>query len=181
LTADVADAPTARKHRGLAQRWSESFLFYELLVSWLGTAALVVLSEAILGPHHLDAYLDANRYSVFTALTAVFGTLLGLVIAASALVLDRLTEGRLQLVRQSRHVHALPAIFKSAMVALAAATLFSIFLLVPMGSATVDRVLVYLWLLFALLVAARLARVIWLVGELMEIVAVQDVAGDGGP
>jgi hypothetical protein len=178
LTDNVADHPPTAEHRSLVQRWAESFLFYELLACWLCTAALVVLSETILGPRDLNSYLDAHRYNVFTALSAVFGALLGLVIAASALVLDRLAEGRLHLVQQSRHVHALPAIFKSAMVALAAATLFSIILLVPTGSAMVDRVLAYVWLLFVLLVAVRLARVIWLVGELMEIVAVQDVASD---
>ncbi|MFI5037538.1 MAG: hypothetical protein ACHP93_03585 [Solirubrobacterales bacterium] len=147
---------------------------YERAVCWLGAVALAVLSEVVLGPRHLDVYLQANRYTVFGSLVAVCGALLGLVIAASALVLDRLAEGRLHLVQQSRHIHAVPAVFKSAMVVLGAATLVAILVLIPTGSAVADRILVYVWSLCALLVVARLARVIWLVGEMMRIVAAQE-------
>ena len=115
-------------------------------------------------PGRLDAYIVVNRYAVYGVVAGVGGALLGLVIAASALVLDRLAEGRLALVQQSRYVDSIPAIFKAAMFSLGMATLVSVVALVPTGSGLATRVVAYLWLLFALLVVARLARVIWIVG-----------------
>jgi hypothetical protein len=160
----------------LGNGWAAHFLACELVLCWLGTAFLIALSEVLLGPRHLNAYLGANRYTAFAAMVGVYGVLLGLVIAAGALVLDRLAEGRLRLVQQSRHIHALPAIFRSAMASLGIATVLSAIALIPTRSAVANRVVVYAWVLFTLLVIARLARVIWIVGKLMDIVATQEAS-----
>jgi hypothetical protein len=159
--------------RGLQHRWEPSFLRNELWVCWGLTAALGVLSEVILGAGRLDDYLDQYRFTVFPAMLGVEGALLGLVIAASALVLDRLAEGRLALVQQSRHAGTLAGIFKSAMVTLGVATVAGAAALVPTTSALGDRVVVYIWALLTLLSIARLARVIWIVGYMLDIVARQ--------
>lgn len=157
-----------------AERWEEHFLAREAKLCYLAAGALIVVSEAILGPSALDWYLDANRFTVFPAMVAADSALLGLVIAATALVLDRLAEGRLALVQQSRHIGALAGIFKSAMAWLGAATLASIIALVPLASNVADRVVAYVWALCTMLVLARLARVIWATGYLMDIVSRQE-------
>ncbi len=162
--------------RGLGECWSKRFLIYERRLCLLATVALIAVSEVIVGPARLDSYLSANRFTVFPAMVGAYSALLGLAIAASALVLDRLAEGRLKLVQASPHIDSLSGIFRSAMACLGAATLASVLVLVPTRSATVDRSLVYLWALFALLVVARLARVIWIVGHMMHIVARQEDA-----
>ncbi len=158
---------------GFRDRWEPNFLRNELWACWVLTAVLVVLSEVVLGADQLDDYLDSNRFTVFPAMVGVEGALLGLVIAASALVLDRLAEGRLALVQQSRHVGALSGIFKSAMVALGGATVAAALVLTPTTSAAVDRAIVYVWTLLTLLAIARLSRVIWIVGHMLDIVARQ--------
>ena len=165
---------TAAAGRRFREWWEPRFFEYERWASGVGLAALVIGSEVVIGPRHLDSYLDANRYVVFGAIAGVCGALLGLVIAASALVLDRLAEGRLDLVKQSRHARTLPAVFTSAMASLGGATIFAIVVLVPTGSGVADRVLVYAWAWFGLLVIARLSRVIWIVGLLMSIVVAQE-------
>jgi hypothetical protein len=154
-------------------RWEPEFLRNELWACLVVTAMLVVLSEVILRPHRLDDYLDTNRFTVFPAMVGVEGALLGLVIAASALVLDRLAEGRLALVQQSRHVVALSGIFKSAMVSLGGATVAAGLVLTPTTSAAGDRAIVYVWAFLTLLAIARLSRVIWIVGYMLDIVARQ--------
>jgi hypothetical protein len=151
-------------------RWEPEFLRNELWACWVLTGMLVILSEIILGPDQLDDYLGSNRFAVFPAMVGVEGALLGLVIAASALVLDRLAEGRLALVQQSRHVGDLTAIFKSAMVALGGATVAAVLALTPTTCAAVDRAIVYVWALLTLLAIARLGRVIWIVGYMLDIV-----------
>jgi hypothetical protein len=157
-----------------AERWEEHFLAREARVCFLVTAMLVFLSEVVLGPAALDRYLQANRFTVFPAMVGADSALLGLVIAATALVLDRLAEGRLALVQQSRHIGSLSAVFKSAMAWLGAATLASVAALVPLQNNIGDRVIAYLWAMCTLLVMARLARVIWVTGLLVDIVSKQE-------
>jgi hypothetical protein len=158
----------------LAERWEVRFLAHEAGLCCLTTGLLVAVSEVIVGPGTLDRYLVANRFTVFPAVVGADSALLGLVIAATALVLDRLAEGRLALVQQSRHIADLPRIFKSAMAWLGAATLASVVALVPLASNVADRGVAYVWTLSTLLVAARLARVIWATGLLMDIVSRQE-------
>lgn len=160
----------------LRERWSEHFLVYEWWLCMAAAATLVAISEVVVGPGRLDSYLATSRFTVFPAMVGAYSALLGLAIAASALVLDRLAEGRLKLVQESRHIDSLSGIFRSAMSCLGAVTLASLIVLVPARSAAVDRCFVYLWALFTLLVIARLARVIWIVGHMMHIVATQEGA-----
>ena len=157
-----------------AERWEEYFLGREAKLCLLLTVMLVLLSEWILGPSVLDRYLKANRFTVFPAMVGADSALLGLVIAATALVLDRLAEGRLALVQQSRHIGTLSGVFKSAMAWLGLATLASVIALMPLGSDIADRVVAYLWAMCTLLVVVRLARVIWVTGLLMDIVSKQE-------
>ena len=159
---------------GLAARWEEHFLKFEARLCVLATVALVVVSELLIGPAALDRYLHANRFTVFPAMVGADSALLGLVIAATALVLDRLAEGRLALVQSTPAIASLSGVFKTAMAWLAAATLASVVALVPLESQTANRVVAYVWLLCTLLVAARLARVIWVTGLLMDVVSRQE-------
>jgi hypothetical protein len=158
--------------RRLRDRWEAEFLRNEALVALVFAGAAVVLFEIILDPGRINEYLGANRFTVFPILATLTGALLGLVIAAAAIVLDRLASGDLELVKQSRHAPKLVSIFRSAMVWLGAATLLALVLLVPLGPVP-DRVLVYAFLASMLLSVVRLARMIWVVGQLMEIVRKQ--------
>jgi hypothetical protein len=78
------------------------------------------------------------------------------------------------LVQQSRHIGTLSGVFKSAMAWLGLATLASVIALVPLGSDLADRIVAYLWAMCTLLLVARLARVIWVTGLLMDIVSKQE-------
>jgi hypothetical protein len=57
---------------------------------------------------------------------------------------------------------------------LGAATLASVAALVPLQNNIGDRVIAYLWAMCTLLVMARLARVIWVTGLLVDIVSKQE-------
>jgi hypothetical protein len=170
--------PRARPR--IAIWWEAEFLRNEAVAALLVATGLIVLSEVVLGPARLDRYLDANRFTVFSQLAALLGALLGLVIAAGALVLDRVAEGRLRLVSESRHGPKLWRTFKSAMVWLGWGTLLAVAVLVPTNCATADRVVIYAWLVAALLVVVRLARTIWIVGLLMDLVDSQARATGSG-
>lgn len=160
--------------RGARDSWEASFLRNERYAALLAGALLVVLSEVGLGGERLDAYLDANRFAVFTQFAALLGALLGLVIAAGALVLDRVAEGRLAVVAESRHGATLWETFKSAMWALALSTLLAVLVLIPTTCPLIDRIVVYVWAFSALLVILRLSRTVWIVGRLMDIVSSQE-------
>jgi hypothetical protein len=155
--------------------WERDFLPRERTLCVVLTAALVVLSEGVLRPGRLDDYLAEARFTVFPAIAALLGALLGLVIAAAAVVLDQVAEGRLELVQRSARAPALWATFKSAMWALGLSTLLALVILIPTASAIADRILVYAWLFSALLVTARLARMIWIIGRLMDIAGAQSI------
>jgi hypothetical protein len=164
----------------MPERWEADFLRFEAGTAFVLALVLVLVSELFLGPEHLDDYLDKHRFDVFPALATLFGALLGLVIAAAAVVLDRIAEGRLPLVQKSRHAPKLSQTFVSAMVWLGLATLVSTLVLIP-TSAMIDRIAVYLWAFCALMVVARLIRTIWIVGYLMRIVSQQQPSSQTQP
>lgn len=154
--------------------WESRFLARERAACVLVAVAFVVVSEVFLGPERLDHFLSETRFTVFPQLAALLGALLGLVIAAGAIVLDRVAEGRLAVVSESRHGRDLWATLRSAMWSLGLSTLLASLAVVPLGNSVADRVVVYLWVFSALLVTARLARTVWIVGWLMDIVAAQE-------
>lgn len=159
---------------GLGTWWESRFLVRERTACVLVAVGFVVISEVILGPERLDHFLSETRFAVFPQLAALLGALLGLVIAAGAIVLDRVAEGRLAVVGESRHGRDLWSTLRSAMWSLGLSTLLAMLAVVPLGCSLADRVVVYLWIFSALLVTARLARTVWIIGWLMDIVAAQE-------
>jgi hypothetical protein len=157
--------------------WRANFLALEGAAALAATVVLIILSECVIGPERLDSYLEAERFTVFPQLAALSGALLGLVITAGALVLDRMADGRLSLIQRSRHGDDLWQIFRAAMRALGFSTVLGIIALVPTGCTTIDRWIAYAWLLAGFLSVVRIARVIWVVGFLLAIISRQGNEG----
>lgn len=118
----------------------------------------------------VDSLLFGNRTALYGALASVFGALLGFVITTLTIVLGYSQHPRLMRVRNSPHYKTLWKVFSASIRAMAFATA------APIAAMLFDRDaspmyfigLVVLW--SGMLGIARLARCIWILENIVEIV-----------
>lgn len=102
--------------------WQRHFLLVELILAAVYTGAVAAWCFRFGGFEAVDAILGTNRPQVYGALASIFGSLLGFVIAAVAIVLGYAESERLQVVRESRYYDHLWDTFMAAIRALGLAT-----------------------------------------------------------
>src|SRR5271157_5214122 len=97
----------------LRDRWEAHFLLLEFITALVLFLCLLIWSEAIDKGQFLNAISLSSRESLYGALVALFGSLLGFVITASSIVLGYSTNDKLAIVRKSKHYKDLWDVFKS--------------------------------------------------------------------
>lgn len=154
--------------RRLKKRWNKSFIRYERNLSIIVAIGGAIYLERVVGADQVQLFLEEQRMLVFPVMSTLFGALLGLVIAAATIAVERLSSGALPVVVESGRSPDLGRVFNSALVALGLATLASLVLVIPANEGA-DRFLLYLWIWVVLLAAARVARVVWVVSQILKI------------
>lgn len=163
----------------LPRWWRRNFLLVEWAIAVLGTIVIEVclwilshnpLVESLLHSNPiLEKLLVGNRAAIYGTAASIFGSLLGFVITAFAIVFSVSSSERLSLLRQSPFYKQLWDIFTSSIRATGLGTLLALVSLVA------DRdshpiPLLQLFTIFALmLVALRFTRMIWIVGEIVKL------------
>lgn len=153
----------------MSAHWQRHYLLYEGLLCVAGGVAIFVWSEFCGGMDDLDRYLSNHRNDLFAVSGGVFGALLGFIITATAIILDKIDQ--LRLVRQSRHYPKLWDTLLASMRALGLASIASIVGLLETHPGLGERIVFFFWVLLALLAVARVARTIWIFGWIVRIVA----------
>jgi hypothetical protein len=148
--------------------WRRHYLAYEGVLCIAGALAVIVYSEHCGGSRHLDAYLGEHGGELYAASSGVYGALLGFIITATAVILDKIEQ--LRLVRESRHYPTLWSTLLASMRALGAACVAAILGLVVTHPGLGERVVFFAWTLFSLLAVVRVARCIWIFGWIVSIV-----------
>ncbi len=153
--------------------WEANFLAAELVLA-IGLAVLFYLwSEFINKNAFILQYFIGNRESIYTALVALFGSLLGFSITAISIVLGYANSEKLEIVRMSSHYMDLWNTFKSAIVVLAFATITTLAgLIFDRDSAPINAVL-YINVFASILSFFRIARCIWVLNYIIAIVTKQ--------
>jgi hypothetical protein len=146
----------------------------EALLVLLLTLGLVVWGDFFGGERHVNKLLAMNRAAVYGVLTTLWGALLGFVITAVSIVLAFSQEARLRLVRESDHYETLWRVFMSTIRILGLATLAALGALLfdrdpPGGSPHIY--LFYSIVLFSTLAIFRIARSVWVLGKVIEVVS----------
>jgi hypothetical protein len=151
--------------------WGQHFLLLELIVSVFAGALFVWWFIRHGGQDLVDSTLDGNRAAVYGALAGIFGSLLGFVITAASIVLGLSGSERLAIIRESDHYETLWKVFMSATRALAIATVASLTALVIDRDKRPCRVVLFVEVLFVILAVFRLARCVWALENVINLVA----------
>lgn len=153
----------------MGDRWQRHYLTYEALLCILAAAVVLVWSEHCGGADDLDRYLGDHRNDLYAVSGGVYGALLGFIITATAVILDKIEH--LRLVRESRHYPTLWSTLMASMRALGLACVASIAGLLDTKPGLGERIVFFAWAFLSLLAVARVARTIWLFGWIVSIVS----------
>jgi len=154
----------------LPQWWKTNFLPVEFGLAAVLTIILVVWAELFGGHIIIEKTLDNNRSDVYSALAAIFGSLLGFTITSVSIVLGYSANERLAIVRESKHYLLMWRVFTSAMRALAVATIISLVGLVVDRDSGPNYTILYINVFATLLASFRLARCVWVLENVIRLV-----------
>jgi hypothetical protein len=129
----------------------------------------VLWSEHWGGSRDLDAHLGDHRGELVAASAGVFGALLGLIITATAVILDKIDP--LRLVRESRHYPQLWETLLASVRALGLACVAAIVALLVTRAGLGERVVFFAWVMLSLLSVARVARCVWIFQHVVTLAA----------
>lgn len=149
------------------------FLVASLILATATVAGLVLWSEKYGGKVVLMELLQGNRSAVYGALASMFGSLLGFVIAAVSIAVGFSGSERLDIVRNSKHYPELWNAFNHAIRALGLATLVALAALILDRDSKPFCLLSYAATWVTLLAALLLGRSVWVLEQLVAVVAAQ--------
>jgi amino acid transporter len=154
----------------LSAFWRQHFLRIEGAIVVLGGCTVATISFLLDRHAVLDSLLKDSRAQVYTALAAVFGSLLGFIITALSLALGFSQNDRMKLVRDSKHYGQMWDIFTKSIFALALTTGCALCGLVLDKDRKPAHWIAYICMVATLLAISRVARCIWLLEKLVAII-----------
>ena len=146
---------------------------------FLGVDAGVVIALTLLfiawflsfgGASHVDALMQGNRANIYGTTATIAGSLLGFSIAVTSIVIGLSSSDRLAIVRGSAHYSTLWKTFLQTTRCLGALTITALICLIRDKDTDPVSWFVIPFLLFAGLSVVRLARSIWILEQLIEII-----------
>ena len=146
------------------------FLGLEAVVASLPAVALLAWTLWLDGTSLFDAFLDGNRINIYGTVATIAGTLLGFSLAAASFVMSLTSSPRLAVLRQSPHFPTLWKTFFQAVRFLGALVLTSLVCLTWDKDDAPNTWLLIPFVLFVGLSIIRMARVIWMLEQIIHLV-----------
>lgn len=165
---------TARRRGGIRRAvdwWNDRFATAELVAALVAGMALVIYIYVFDGWRNVDDLLFQKRGTIYGALAALLGSLLGFVIAAVAIVIGE--ASRLTFVRDSGQLGNLFAVFGMSVRALGLGTVVAFVALVLDGGMLALPWMPPVVLFVVLLAAFRVGRAIWVINAVVRHVSRQ--------
>lgn len=151
--------------------WQRHFLGVDALIAFGLTAALAVWYLVFEGADHVEQLLQGNRTNIYRTLASISGTLLGLSIASASFALNALSSPRLAVLRNSQHYPTLwRTLFQSTWF-LGGLTIAGLVCIIWDRENAPTTWLVIPLALFVCLSIVRLARVVWILEQVIGILA----------
>lgn len=166
-----------RARKALRKLWKGHFLLVELAACILLTLSLAYIIEIRFAPGWLNGLLDRNRSGTYTAIASVYGSLLGFVVTAFAIILGYRDNERLTSVFESRHSVTLWAVFTSSMRWLGFATAAALLALIFDRDVAPQPIFAYFVAFGVLIGTARILRTLWVVENLVRIITKPEAEG----
>ena len=160
-----------KRSSSICRFWARHFLWCELILVAVLVAASVVWSLRFGGERLVLEFMDERRGAIYGVLAGIFGSLLGFAIAAEAIVLSLSGSDKLAIVRNSKHYSTLWRVFRWTIRTLALATVAALLALILDRDKQPWPLWLYICAGFGLLAAAQLARTIWVLEQVVHVVA----------
>jgi len=153
--------------------WARDFIVKEFITGFGISLGFIIWSVYINKEVVVNNILIGNRVTLYGTMAALFGSLLGFSITAVSIVLGFAASEKLEIVRKSKHYMDLWQVFKSAIKALAFATIFALLGLIFDKDINPVNFILYINLFTAILSVFRVARCIWVLENIIAIVTKQ--------
>lgn len=157
----------------LRSNWEANFLSAEFKLAIVLAILFSVWSEYIDKGVFINRFFTGNRQDLYTALVALFGSLLGFSITAVSIILGYAHSDKLQVLRESERYVDLWTTFKSAIAVLAFATMTTLLGLVFDKDDAPINLILYINGFASILSFFRVARCIWILNYIIAIVTKQ--------
>jgi len=151
--------------------WRRHFLWAELCLALIVTLAFFLWCDHFGGWIPVIDVLKDNRSAIYQTATSIFGSLLGFVIAALSLLISLSGSPSLKLVQESSHYPTLWKTFATANRALSLATVASFLALIFDRDSSPSRLIFFAVFYSAMLAALRMARCVWILEQVVRVVA----------
>jgi len=147
------------------------FLWAELCLALIVTLGFSLSRDHFGGWIPVMNVLKDNRSAIYQTATSIFGSLLGFAIAALSLLISFSGSPSLKLVQESNHYPTLWKTFAAANRALGLATVASFLALIFDRDRSPSRLIFFAVFYAAMLAALRVARCIWILEQVVRVVA----------
>lgn len=159
--------------KAIHKYWEANFLTAEFVLAILLSASFYAWSEFLDDGVFISQFFSGNREAIYTALVALFGSLLGFSITAVSIVLGYANSEKLEIVRTSSHYMDLWNTFKSAILVLAFATMTTLIGLIFDSDISPINTILYINVFASILSFFRVSRCIWVLNYIIAIVTKQ--------
>lgn len=157
--------------KALVRFWRRHFLESEAGTAVALSLVLLVCLVLFDSGRYMNEFMDGNRVNIYRTTATVAGTLFGVSIAAVSLVLNSVSSERFAVLREGRHYRSLWKTFFQTIRSLGGLTIMGLVCLAwDRDGAPVTWLVVPFVLLLSLSIF-RLARVIWILEKIIEILS----------
>lgn len=160
-----------KKNMPLRGFWAQHFLWCESIVVALAWGLFVTWGVWCGGHEQLLEFMAGRRGTIYGVLAGIFGSLLGFAIAAETIVLSLSGSDKLSVVRSSEHYPTLWRVFRWTIRTLALATVAALIALLLDRDKQPWMAWLYVCAFFTLLAIAHLARTIWVLEQVVDVVS----------
>ncbi len=143
----------------------------EFILAIILCIVLILWAEYFGGKTLIESCLLNVRKELYTAVAAVFGSLLGYSITAVSIVIGYAANEKFQLIKDSKHYMDLWNIFTSSMKVFALTTLLSLIGLLVDRDNSPNILIFYILFFLVILSLFRISRSIWVLDKIIKIVA----------
>ena len=150
--------------------WEKHFLGMDALIA-VALAVALAIWMVFQGERQIEELIHGNRTNIYRTLTSVSGTLLGFTLASASFALNAVSSPRLAVLRNSRHYPTLWRTLFQTTWFLGALTLTALVCMVWDRDNAPTTWLVIPLALFVCLSIFRLARGIWILEQVIGVVA----------
>ncbi len=154
----------------LIRFWKKHFLCMEVGIVILLTLLLVAWFYFLEGESYIDELMHGNRTNIYITTATIAGSLLGFSVTTTSIMLGFSSSDRLSVVRGSAHYPVLWKTFFQAIQYLGCLTVTSLLCLIWDRDSAPVSWLVFPFFMFFGLSVVRLARVLWILERVIEII-----------